>query len=81
FNGDEMNMLVVLDPRSRGYGKVLTVSPAIHKPKPLWTGKQIVCRAPLNLKSKNKISAKYSSEEDTVIFMDGEQAYLINHKL
>ncbi len=33
-------------------------------------------RAPLNLKSKNKISAKYwgwnASEEDTVIFMNGE---------
>ncbi|CAI2200566.1 2036_t:CDS:2, partial [Funneliformis geosporum] len=65
--------------------KVLTVPPAIHKPKPLWTGKQIITsvlinltrgRAPLNLKSKNKISAKYwgwsASEEDTVIFMDGE---------
>ena len=33
-------------------------------------------RVPLNLKSKNKVSAKYwgwsASEEDTVIFMDGE---------
>ncbi|CAB5372246.1 unnamed protein product [Rhizophagus irregularis] len=65
--------------------RVLTIPPAIYKPKPLWTGKQVITtilmnltrgRVPLNLKSKNKISAGYwgwsASEEDTVIFMDGE---------
>ncbi|RIA84105.1 DNA-directed RNA polymerase I complex large subunit Nuc1 [Glomus cerebriforme] len=68
--------------------RVLTIPPAIYKPKSLWTGKQVVRiittilmnltrdRVPLNLKSKNKVSAEYwgwsASEEDTVIFMDGE---------
>ncbi|GES96144.1 DNA-directed RNA polymerase I complex large subunit Nuc1 [Rhizophagus clarus] len=65
--------------------RILTIPPAVYKPKPLWTGKQAITTilvnltrglVPLNLKSKNKISAKYwgwsASEENTVIFMDGE---------
>ncbi|CAI2186268.1 4611_t:CDS:2, partial [Funneliformis geosporum] len=50
FDGDEMNMLIRsslndcvcgAETHHRDGRKVLTVPPAIHKPKPLWTGKQI----------------------------------------
>ena len=66
-------------------GRILTVAPAIFKPKPLWSGKQVITtillnllpgnREPLNLISKSKIPAKAwggsAPEEQTVIFMDG----------
>jgi DNA-directed RNA polymerase I subunit RPA1 len=66
-------------------GRIVTVPPAIFKPKAKWTGKQVITtillnllpehRAPLNLVSKSKIPAKAwngaAPEEQTVIFMDG----------
>ena len=64
--------------------RVLLVSPAILKPQPLWTGKQVidtvllnVCpldRPGLNLKSSNKVENEYwgaHSEENTVLIKDG----------
>jgi len=64
--------------------RVLLVSPAILKPQPLWTGKQVidtvllnVCpldRPGLNLKSSNKVKNEYwgaHSEENTVLIKDG----------
>ncbi|KAF0467412.1 beta and beta-prime subunits of DNA dependent RNA-polymerase [Gigaspora margarita] len=65
--------------------RILTVPPAIQKPKALWTGKQMITTilknltiglVPLNLRSKTKISSKYwgwsAPEEETVIFIDGD---------
>ncbi|CAG8448743.1 13571_t:CDS:10 [Ambispora leptoticha] len=65
--------------------KILTVPPAIRKPKQLWTGKQMISTVlknltygmiPLNLTSKANIAVRYwggsAPEEATVIFMDGE---------
>lgn len=64
--------------------KIITVPPAIIKPVPLWTGKQVITTAllnitpqgspGLNLKSKNKIKNEYwgtGSTENDVIFKDG----------
>ncbi|KAJ1771957.1 hypothetical protein IW140_002938 [Coemansia sp. RSA 1813] len=66
-------------------GKVQLLPPAIFKPKPMWTGKQVVSTlilnltwgyAPLNMISKNKIGAalwgKFASEEERVLVLDGE---------
>lgn len=66
-------------------GKILTVPPAIIKPVPMWTGKQVITTALLNitpngmdginLKSKNKIKNDYwgeGSTENEVIFKNGE---------
>ncbi|KAJ3123844.1 hypothetical protein HK098_001589, partial [Nowakowskiella sp. JEL0407] len=66
-------------------GLILTLEPAILKPRPLWTGKQVIStilmnitdgKVPLNLKSKSKIPAKQWGKtgdmEDTVQFFDGE---------
>lgn len=66
-------------------GRLLTVPPAIWKPKPLWTGKQVITTALLNikpldrqglsLKSKNKVKNEYwgaGSTENEVIFKNGE---------
>ena len=67
-------------------GRILTQPPAILKPVPLWTGKQIIStiltnltpsgRKGLNLISKSKIPAKMwganAPEEQTVLFMDGQ---------
>ncbi|CAG8520133.1 425_t:CDS:10 [Acaulospora morrowiae] len=74
-----------LRPDSNDSRRILTVHPAIHKPKPMWTGKQVIATIlknligdlpPLNLVSQNKISSNYwgwsASEEETVIFMDGD---------
>ncbi|RUS21820.1 hypothetical protein BC937DRAFT_91380 [Endogone sp. FLAS-F59071] len=68
-----------------GGGRVLTVPPAICKPMPLWTGKQVIStilknltvgQPPLNMTSKAKVPGKYwgnhGLEEGTVIFMDSE---------
>ncbi|UCS19905.1 uncharacterized protein HLK63_E05181 [Nakaseomyces glabratus] len=65
--------------------KLVTLPPAIHKPIPLWTGKQIITTVLLNvtppdmpginLKSSNKIKNEYwgkHSEENDVIFKDGQ---------
>ncbi|CAN6630045.1 DNA-directed RNA polymerase I subunit Rpa190p [Trichomonascus vanleenenianus] len=64
--------------------RIKTVPPAIFKPVPLWTGKQVITtcllnitpegRPGLNLKSKNKIKNEYwgeGSRENEVIFKNG----------
>ncbi|KAH6595364.1 hypothetical protein BASA50_005882 [Batrachochytrium salamandrivorans] len=67
-------------------GRVITLPPAIFKPTPRWTGKQIIStiltnlipedRDLLNLVSKSRIPAKQwgpsAPEEQTVLFMDGD---------
>ncbi|KAF2877941.1 DNA-directed RNA polymerase I subunit RPA1 [Massariosphaeria phaeospora] len=66
-------------------GTLLTVEPAIWKPRPLWTGKQIVTTLLKNIKpdeypgltltSKSQTSSKFwgaNSEEQNVIVKDGE---------
>ncbi|KAJ2006417.1 hypothetical protein GGI04_001889 [Coemansia thaxteri] len=66
-------------------GKVQLLPPAIFKPKPMWTGKQVISTlilnltwgyAPLNLVSKDKVGKKYwgrtAEEEERVLFLDGE---------
>lgn len=68
-----------------GGGRILTVPPAIWKPRPLWTGKQIITTilknikpanaGGLNLTSASKVAGKnwgIHSAEDSVQFMDGE---------
>ncbi|RUS34142.1 DNA-directed RNA polymerase I complex large subunit Nuc1 [Jimgerdemannia flammicorona] len=68
-----------------GGGRVLTVPPAIRKPLPMWTGKQVIStilgnltvgHPPLNMSSKAKVPGKYwgphGLEEGTILFMDGE---------
>ncbi|TPX51338.1 DNA-directed RNA polymerase [Synchytrium endobioticum] len=65
-------------------GKVIMTEPALWKPKPVWTGKQLISavllnltheRHPLNLRSKSKIPAKSwgptAPEEQTVLVFDG----------
>jgi DNA-directed RNA polymerase I subunit RPA1 len=65
--------------------RIVTVPPAIMKPRPLWTGKQVITtcllnvkpldRPGLNLQSKNKIKDSYwgeGSSENTVIFKNGQ---------
>lgn len=65
--------------------KLLTVPPAVFKPVPLWTGKQIITTVLLNvtpadmpginLLSKNKIKNEYwgkGSTENDVVFKNGE---------
>ncbi|KAL3468042.1 hypothetical protein BJX64DRAFT_83490 [Aspergillus heterothallicus] len=65
--------------------RIQTVGPAIIRPKPLWTGKQVITtilknimpeqRAGLNLKSKSSTPGDrwgQGNEEDQVIFKDGE---------
>ncbi|KAI0317937.1 beta and beta-prime subunits of DNA dependent RNA-polymerase [Amylostereum chailletii] len=66
-------------------GRLVTLPPAIWKPRPLWTGKQIISTIMrnitppsmdgLNLTAKAKVPASAwgkGSTEDQVIFMDGE---------
>ncbi|KAF5321315.1 hypothetical protein D9619_000650 [Psilocybe cf. subviscida] len=65
--------------------RLLTLPPTIWKPKPLWTGKQIISTVlknitprdyeGLNLDAKTKVPGKLwggDSKEDKVVFMDGE---------
>ncbi|KAK7204850.1 hypothetical protein BZA70DRAFT_248940 [Myxozyma melibiosi] len=65
--------------------RILTVPPAIIKPVPMWTGKQIITTMLLNIKplnapglnliSKDKIDDRYwgpGSVEGTVLFMNGQ---------
>ncbi|KAJ1551580.1 hypothetical protein HK096_007854, partial [Nowakowskiella sp. JEL0078] len=66
-------------------GLIQILPPAIFKPKPLWSGKQIISTilmnltdslVPLNLKSKSKVPAKqwgkYGEMEEIVQFFEGE---------
>ncbi|KAJ2390774.1 hypothetical protein H4S02_001675 [Coemansia sp. RSA 2611] len=66
-------------------GKIQLLPPAIFKPRPMWTGKQVISTlllnvtygyAPLNLVSKDKVAKKYwgpsAQEEERVLFLDGE---------
>ncbi|KAK0540774.1 hypothetical protein OC835_000481 [Tilletia horrida] len=67
-------------------GRLITVWPAIFRPQPLWTGKQIISTlllnlkpagaAGLNLKSRAKVAGRYwgkdHSGEEEVLFVDGE---------
>ncbi|KAK7561108.1 DNA-directed RNA polymerase-like protein I subunit [Phyllosticta citricarpa] len=66
-------------------GRLLTVPPAIRKPRPLWTGKQLITtvlkniqpetHAGLTLHSKSTTAADRwgkGSEEQNVLFKDGE---------
>ncbi|KAJ9479139.1 DNA-directed RNA polymerase I subunit RPA190 [Pseudozyma hubeiensis] len=69
-----------------GGGRVLTVPPALRKPEPLWTGKQVISTVLLNVKptkadglnltSKAKVAGrmwgKDHASEETVIIEDGE---------
>ncbi|KAF8713719.1 DNA-directed RNA polymerase subunit beta', partial [Rhizoctonia solani] len=68
-----------------GQGRVKTLPPAIWKPKPLWTGKQIISTLLLNITppnaggltliSKGKVGNEHwgpHSKEETVLFYDGE---------
>ncbi|CAE6502913.1 unnamed protein product [Rhizoctonia solani] len=68
-----------------GQGRVQTLPPAIWKPTPLWTGKQIISTLLLNitppdaggltLTSKGKVGNEHwgpHSQEETVLFCDGE---------
>ncbi|KEP54180.1 DNA-directed RNA polymerase [Rhizoctonia solani 123E] len=68
-----------------GQGRVKTLPPAIWKPKPFWTGKQIISTLLLNLTppdaggltltSKGKVGNEHwgpHSQEETVLFCDGE---------
>jgi len=67
-------------------GRLVMPKPTIFKPKPLWTGKQIISTLlvnlkpagadGLNLKSKAKVAGRYwgkdHSSEEEVLFVDGE---------
>ncbi|KDQ64322.1 hypothetical protein JAAARDRAFT_187666 [Jaapia argillacea MUCL 33604] len=65
--------------------RLVTLPPTIWKPRPLWTGKQIISTVlrnvtpnnydGLHLEAKSKVPGRLwgeNSEEDVVIFMDGE---------
>ncbi|ABN68025.2 alpha subunit of RNA polymerase I [Scheffersomyces stipitis CBS 6054] len=65
--------------------KLITVPPAVFKPQPLWTGKQVITSILLNitpdnvpginLVSKNKVKNEYwgeGSNENEVLFKNGE---------
>lgn len=67
-------------------GRIVTLPPAIFKPKPLWTGKQVISMVLLNIKptkaeglnldSKCKVGGDYwgkaNMQEETVTIRDGE---------
>ena len=66
-------------------GTLLTVRPAILKPKPLWTGKQVITTVLKNITSRTHMGLTLTSksqtagdrwgsftEEETVLFRDGE---------
>ncbi|ODV76905.1 putative DNA-directed RNA polymerase I 190 kda polypeptide largest subunit [Suhomyces tanzawaensis NRRL Y-17324] len=65
--------------------RIVTVAPAVFKPQPLWTGKQVITTILANIKpegvpginlaSKNKIRNEYWGEgslENEVVFHDGQ---------
>lgn len=73
------------DGHTNGHSRILTVPPAVFKPQPLWTGKQVITTILLNIKprdvpginlvSKNKIKDEYwgaGSRENEVLFKNGE---------
>ncbi len=90
FNREEYQQLLYscLRPESNHTttDRILMIEPAIIKPRPLWTGKQVVSTILLNIKpishpgltltSKSKTEAQCwgtkFSEEATVMFRDGE---------
>ncbi|THV08343.1 beta and beta-prime subunits of DNA dependent RNA-polymerase [Dendrothele bispora CBS 962.96] len=88
FNREEYFQLLygALRPEEDGDGyRLQTLPPTIWKPKPLWTGKQIISTilkniTPSNMKGINlhagtKVPGKLwgsDSKEDQVVFMDGE---------
>ncbi|KAI8343954.1 hypothetical protein BC941DRAFT_491756 [Chlamydoabsidia padenii] len=68
-----------------GNGRILTLPPTIFKPKPLWSGKQIIStilmnltygKSQLNMTSSSKVPGRYwgpdAKEEAEVLVMDGE---------
>ncbi|KAH7916295.1 hypothetical protein BJ138DRAFT_1219726 [Hygrophoropsis aurantiaca] len=89
FSREEYFQLLygALRPEDEGYhlGRLVTLPPTIWKPRPVWTGKQIISTVlknitptyadGLNLDSKAKVPGHLwgkESKEDEVIFMDGE---------
>ncbi|TCD69860.1 hypothetical protein EIP91_005937 [Steccherinum ochraceum] len=89
FTREDYNQLLYgsLRPEDESHngGRLITLPPAIWKPKPLWTGKQIISTVLRNITPSNAkglhltSSAKVpgqlwgkSSQEDKVIFMEGE---------
>ncbi|KAI0775964.1 beta and beta-prime subunits of DNA dependent RNA-polymerase [Trametes elegans] len=73
------------DDPTQNNGRLLTLPPTIWKPKPLWTGKQIISTVlknitppqfdGLNLHAAAKVPGHLwgkDSQEDKVVFMDGE---------
>ncbi|KAI9472443.1 MAG: hypothetical protein EXX96DRAFT_584119 [Benjaminiella poitrasii] len=68
-----------------GGGKIRTEPPSVLKPRPLWTGKQVISsilknltwgKAQLNMTSKSKVPARFwgpnAKEEEVVNVMEGE---------
>ncbi|KAL5507950.1 hypothetical protein ACEPAH_5568 [Sanghuangporus vaninii] len=87
FSREEYFQLLygALRPEDQVGGRLRTCPPTVWKPKPLWTGKQIIstillnitpsAARGLNLTSKTKVSGDLwgkGSEEGKVLFMDGE---------
>ncbi|ORY31547.1 beta and beta-prime subunits of DNA dependent RNA-polymerase [Rhizoclosmatium globosum] len=85
FLTKELYMQLVYNEVEVGWrGKVMTLPPAVMKPKKLWTGKQVIStillnltyeKVPINLISKSKIPAKAwdgaAPEENQVLVMSG----------
>lgn len=89
YTRDEYQQLIfgALRPETYGFaGRVQTLPPAIYKPAPRWTGKQVVSTILLNIKpahvpglnldAKSKIGARYWGEshkdEEIVVVRDGD---------
>jgi DNA-directed RNA polymerase I subunit RPA1 len=88
FTADEYQQLLygALRPEEDplGSGRIITLPPAIIKPVPLWTGKQVIStilknltfgHPPFYLKSKARVPGRFwgsASEESTVIVHHGE---------
>ncbi|POW13373.1 hypothetical protein PSTT_03820 [Puccinia striiformis] len=89
FNRDDYYQIIygALRPEGNysGQGRVITVPPAIWKPMPMWTGKQLISTimknitpsdaSGLNLSSSSKVRGKaWGSHvtEEMVLFMDGD---------
>lgn len=73
------------DGHTNGANRIFTVPPAILKPQPMWTGKQVITTILLNIKprdvpginlvSNNKVKNEYwgkGSNENEVLFRNGE---------
>lgn len=89
FTKDEYHQLLYGSLRPEidgtGGGKIQTLPPAIFKPQPLWTGKQVVStvlknltwgKAQLNMTSKSKVPhhywGHYAEDEGKVLFVEGD---------